>query len=216
MAYSAILFDLDGTLVDTIGYWIEAYIHTLNESGVYIGKQEFIDEVYLLNTHFEDAMSLLGIDAERGKEIRNTRDRRYEEMLRTRPLWFEGAEDLLQETAKKYPTAIITASHQSYVDAMAEQIDLKSIVQTIVVSDDMKGKKKPDPYSLHLACERLGVDPKKCIYIGDQIFDIEAANNAGMTSCLYWTEFTPATAGEDADKSAESYEELSELLKLEN
>ena len=214
MSFGAVLFDLDGTLVDTIGYWIEAYLETLLDVDIHIDTEEFLLTTYTLNKHFEDVLEYYGIDPSRAGELRASRDKRYTDILRTRALWLEGAEDMLRSTTEKYPTAIITGSHKSYIDAMDTQIQLKSLVSTIITTDDMGGRTKPHPHGLLLASKELEVAPEQCIYIGDQVFDIEAANAAGMTSCLFWTEYTPPTAGENADMTVESLAEISSLLGL--
>ncbi|PIR52588.1 hypothetical protein COU76_05660 [Candidatus Peregrinibacteria bacterium CG10_big_fil_rev_8_21_14_0_10_49_10] len=214
MNYSAIFFDLDGTLVNTIDYWAEAYMHSLRDIGVDISGQDFLDEIYVLNTSFDEIMQDIGVDTNTANIFRKKRDQRYEEILRTRPLWFAGTEELLRKTADKYPTGIVTGSHKSYIEAMEEQISFSPLVRTIVAADDTPGHGKPEPDGLLLAADRLGVDPKACIYIGDQQFDVEAANAAGMVSCLLWTEFTPATAGEEAEICVESFGEIRELLEL--
>ena len=214
MSFRAVLFDLDGTLVDTIGYWIEAYLKTLLDVDVDIDTEEFLLTTYTLNKHFEDVLEYYGIDPGRADALRASRDRRYTDILRTRTLWLEGAETMLRNTVEKYPTAIITGSHKSYIDAMEEQIQLKSLISTIITTDDMGGRTKPHPHGLLLACKELGVAPEQCVYIGDQVFDVEAANAAGMASCLLWTEYTPPTAGQDADMTVESIAEISSLLGL--
>ena len=214
MSFGAVLYDLDGTLVDTIGYWMEVYLQTLHDYGVDTDQKEFLELIYTLNAPFDGVLDHYGIDISKAKELRAMRDKRYTDILRTKPLWFDGAEELLHKTVEKYPTAIITGSHRSYVDAIDDQVKIESIIPTIISYDEMEGHSKPSPFGLLLAAEKLKVDPKGCVYVGDQIFDVEAANNAGMTSCLLWTEFTPSAAGEEADISAESIEDLTKLFLL--
>ena len=214
MRYGAILFDLDGTLLNTIGLWTQAYLQTLQEAGVEISAEEFILTTYTQNLHFEDALAHYGLDASKAEAFRTTRDARYTHLLATAPLWIEGAEETLKLITKSYPTGIMTGSHLHYIEAIEEQIPIRSLVPTLVTCDEVRGRGKPNPDGLLLTAQKLGVPPEQCIYIGDQLFDMEAAKAAGMTSCLYWNEYTPPTAGQEADMSIESLSELPSLLGL--
>jgi HAD superfamily hydrolase (TIGR01549 family) len=214
MMQRAVLFDLDGTLVNTIGLWAKAYLQTLREVGVKIDAEEFMQTIYTQNLHFELVLKHYGLDTSRADSFRAIRDERYAHLLRTEPLWLEGAEDLLKEIIDTYETGIVTGSHLHYIEAIEEQLPLRSLVPLIITCDDTKGRSKPHPYGLLLACEKLGVEPEECVYIGDQEFDIAAANNANMTSCLVWTEHTPATAGQEADIAVQSLAEIPAALSL--
>ncbi|PIQ76437.1 hypothetical protein COU78_06315 [Candidatus Peregrinibacteria bacterium CG10_big_fil_rev_8_21_14_0_10_49_24] len=214
MRHRAVLFDLDGTLVNTIGLWAEAYLATLREAGVELSMEDFLKTTYTQNRHFEEVLKDFSLDVSRADSFRSSRDGRYMELLRTAPLWLEGAQEVLGLVQKTYMTGIVTGSHLHYIEAMETQLPLRSIVPIIITCDDMKGRTKPHPYGLLLACERLGVAPEECVYIGDQEFDIAAANSAGMTSCLLWTHYTPATADEYADMTVTSLREIPSLLGI--
>ena len=66
-------------------------------------------------------------------------------------------------------------------------------------------------YPQTVIAEKLNIDPKECIYIGDQDCDIKAANAAGMTSCLFKGPYTPEGIDGEADVVID---ELSELLEI--
>ena len=214
MKFGAVLFDLDGTLLDTIGLWIRAYLHTLQNAGVNMDVEEFLLTTYTQNRHFEDVLAYYGLDPSRGNELRVKRDALYTQFLASEPLWMEGAEEVLRTTTKAYPTGIVTGSHLHYIEAIEKQIPLRTLVPVLVTCDEVKGRNKPHPDGLLLATRRLRVPPKQCLYVGDQSFDVEAAKAAGMTSCLYWNEYTPALAGQEADMNIESLGEISSLLGL--
>lgn len=214
MKFGAVLFDLDGTLLDTIGLWMRAYLQTMQDAGVEIGAEEFILTTYTQNKHFEEVLVHYGLDPKHGDEFRTKRDARYTHLLSTETLWIESAEETLRTIARVCPVGIMTGSHLHYIEAIEKQIPLRSLVPVLVTCDEVKGRSKPHPDGLLLTAKKLGVPPKQCIYIGDQLFDIEAAKAANMTSCLYWNEYTPPTAGQEADMSIESLSELPSLLGL--
>jgi phosphoglycolate phosphatase len=70
---------------------------------------------------------------------------------------------------------------------------------------------KPHPHGFLLAADQLGVEPSECLVIGDQLFDIEGAKNAGMQSCLVRGSYTPKGTG---NMSSHSVDTLHELLQL--
>ncbi len=194
MPYAAILFDLDGTLVDTITLYAEAVLEALEEIGIAADPETFFDW-YTKPLHLKQILALYGMDDSLVPQVRERRDALYEELLRTRVEWLPGAEALLTDlSAKKVPMAIITGSWMSYVDCIDGRLNLRRFVRTIVTCDDMGNFMKPHPHGLFLACDRLGVDPKACLYIGDQQFDIDAAKAAGMPCWLVRGRWTPEGA----------------------
>ena len=214
MKFGAVLFDLDGTLLDTIGLWTQAYLQTLQDAGLEISTEEFILTTYIQNKHFKEVLVHYGLDAKHAEEFRATRDARYTQLLATEPLWIDGAEETLRKITRSYPTGIMTGSHLHYIEAIEQQIPLRSLVPVVVTCDEVRGRGKPHPDGLLLTARKLGIPPEQCLYVGDQLFDIEAAAAADMTSCLYWNEYTPPTAGQEADMSIESLSDLPSLLGL--
>ncbi len=214
MTYSAILFDLDGTLVDTISLWQEAYLSTLRSEGIDMDMGEFMARIYSGNAHFNTVFAELGFPEDEWQRIRKKRDDKYCKLLSTKAKWMDGAEDFLDQIRKKYPIGMMTGSWKSYVDAMDKPLDVYSKFKATVTCDETQnGRSKPKPDGLLLLAEKMEVDPKSCIYIGDQPFDIDASNSAGMTSCLLWQEWTPAGI-EGAKIEVKDYEELIGLLEI--
>ena len=110
------------------------------------------------------------------------------------------------------PAGRFVNSWKMYVDAIEDRVPISDYFSVIITADDMRPHSKPDPFGVTLAAKQIGVDPKECIYIGDQWFDVETAKNAGMRSCLVQRKFSSQKDGVDADYNVESLEEL--LTKL--
>lgn len=106
------------------------------------------------------------------------------------------------------PRAIVTGSHRSYVEAIEQCLPLSKYFPTIITADEMDPYFKPHPHGLFLAAQAFGVEPEQCVYIGDQVFDMEAARNAKMPNILIAREFTPAYARDSADRVITSLGEL--------
>lgn len=212
MNYQAVLFDLDGTLADTIGYWNTACLTTLRSFGVSMTEEEFLRDVYTKNTSYKVLMNRIGVSEEEMQQYRRERDAMYCNLLRQQSTWYKGARALVEDIQSKAPVAIMTGSWRIYVDAIDEKAALYSVIPDVITHDDADERSKPDPHGILLAAEKTGVDPSKCMYIGDQLFDMEAAKSAGMDSCLIIRETTPKEAKEVATYVTTSFDEVRDAL----
>lgn len=210
MKIEAILFDLDGTLVDSIPLYKQAYLKTLNAFGLALTEQEF-NEIYWENRKIPDVLARFGM-RHREADVRQYRNDLYTKTLGEQVTWFEDVKALADSLNSKIPRAIVTDSWRSFVDAIERRVDLSSVAPTIITVDECQPYNKPHPYSLLFAAERLGIAPEHCIYIGDQDFDIQAAGNASMANCLIAREHTPPKAHENAMHVIHSMQELPALL----
>jgi HAD superfamily hydrolase (TIGR01509 family) len=191
MTPTALLFDLDGTLVDTIGQYEKACTIAFAEHGMSVTPEEFTQ-------WYRDAWHLTQMLAHYGKTeadapgIRERRDALYVELLRTDAAWLPGAEEALTRLRDAgMPLALVTGSWKQYVDALDARLDLRRFFPVQVTMDDMGKLSKPHPHGLLLACDALGVRPEECAYVGDQLFDAEAAHRAGMPCWTVRGRFSP-------------------------
>ncbi len=191
MPYAAILFDLDGTLVDSITLYAEAVLEALAEVGLDTDIETFYDW-YTRPLHLGQMLALHGLDEGLVPQVRVRRDALYEELLATRSEWLPGGRELLEDLrARKVPTAVVTGSWMSYVDAIDRKLGVKRLIDAFVTADDIHRFMKPHPHGLLLACERLRVEPKDCLYLGDQQFDTDAARAAEMPCWLIPGRWSP-------------------------
>ncbi len=211
MKFQAILFDLDGTLVDTIDLYAEACIHALSTSDLSFTHDDF-NRLYGTGAIFREWILEIGGTDEMLPVFREKRDLKHIELLGTRTTFLPGAERLLARVSS-YPKAIVTGSWKKYVDAIELMTPISPHFPHILTADDTDPFHKPHPHGLLLAADRLGVAPEECIYIGDQIFDIKAANAAGMTSCLIPGKFTSKEGREAADHIIEALDGLMGLIE---
>ena len=163
-AFSAVIFDLDGTLADT-GLDFAAIRQELN----------FPDGIGLLE-HIETLE-----DPELVAQARAVIDR-HEMEGAARATWIDGAQQLLSDLRKSaVPTAILTRNSRKAVTYTHQALGLD--VNLILTREDCRPK--PDPEGLLQIAEALEVDPALTVYVGDFIYDLECARNAGMTACLF-------------------------------
>jgi len=177
----AVLFDLDGTLLDTA----QDLARALNRLLVRKGKTELpVDDIRKVVSNGGNAMVSLGFGTRIGDPEHKTL---YFDLLDiygqdiasyTGP--FEGIKDVLSHLeALNLPWGVVTNKPRAYSDPLLKAIDLQPGCAALVCPDDVKNK-KPHPEPMHLACHILGCNPAHTIYVGDHRRDIEAGRNAGM------------------------------------
>ncbi|MBQ4877882.1 HAD-IA family hydrolase [Pseudoalteromonas luteoviolacea] len=113
--------------------------------------------------------------------------------------------------SKGFPMAIVTRNF-----AKAAKIKLarcKMPIDIILTRDDAPAK--PNPAALNLVAQQWGLKNSACMYVGDYLYDIEAANNASMISCLYTPEVTPDYA-QQADMIFRHWEAFLPLIEQNN
>ncbi len=208
---SAILFDLDGTLIHTIHLYEEACQAALQRHGMAVTPEQF-RELYSRPSGLHTWIEELGGDASLLETVRDVRDELYVDLLRSKTEWLPFAPQVIADLQDR-TLGIITGSRKPYLKAIDERLGLYEHFDTIVDQDDMDPYHKPHPHGLLLACTRLGVEPENCTYIGDQPFDVDAANAAGMTSVLIRSHYTPDDAHAKADVTLENLPELAAYLR---
>lgn len=96
--------------------------------------------------------------------------------------WIEGAKHCITSLGElQLPMAVVTRNCR---DAVALKMSNNNVpIDYIVTRED--GPPKPDPTTLIEVARQWKIDPRKIVYVGDYLYDVQAANNAGMVSCLY-------------------------------
>jgi HAD superfamily hydrolase (TIGR01509 family) len=182
-AGGAILFDLDGTLVDTVGTRIDAWSRALREAGLLFERGQLArligsDGRYLAREIARRTGMTLDDDA--AEELDRRSGALYDELnIDPRPL--PGVRELLEAIDRRaIPWAIATSSRKEQVTGSVRALGLTR-PPTIVDGSDI-AHAKPAPDLLLRAAQVLGVDPAGCWYIGDSIWDMRAGVAAGMTT----------------------------------
>lgn len=208
MNYQAVLFDLDGTLVDSLDQYKIAMRQMFKDYGAEISEEKFWN-LYTQYLHLPEFMERCGLDVSLESEFRVKRDQLYIERLREHVVWYPDAYELITGLKEmNMPMGIVTSSWRSYTDAINEKLNLYDQVPVCVTASDTDRKPKPDSRGLQMAADELGVDLARCIYVGELSVDCETARAAGIDFCLVEREHTPAELAEECSFVVEELGEL--------
>ena len=178
MRYPVVLFDLDGTVIDSGGIILASMRHASREVlGRVIADAELMQAVG--GPGLEAQMAAL--DPERVDELVSVY-RAHNEPLHEELVCCAGMEQALERLkADGRRLGVVTAKRRSTAELAFEHVPLGHLFETIVGGDETE-RHKPDPEPLLLAAERLGARTADIVYVGDSPFDIRAAKAAGMGS----------------------------------
>jgi HAD superfamily hydrolase (TIGR01509 family) len=179
----ALIFDLDGTLVDTVYAHVFAWQRAFAEEGLPIDGWRIHRRVGMSGGLFARAAGREAgreLTEEQAEELQRRHGELFRELLpERRPL--PGAVELLAELrARDVVHGIATSGRRPEIDRSLEALGIPP--ETVVVERGDVARAKPEP-DLFLTCaERLGVPPAACYVIGDAVWDLLAARRAGMLS----------------------------------
>jgi len=179
----AVLWDLDGTLVDSEEYHWRAWKETLEGAGIVITHQDFLSSFGQRN----DAIlaKWLGESAAAGtiEQIGNDKEERYRELVRLEGLLpLPGAAEWVERLHHEgWQQAIASSAPRSNVETVLDALHMRSWFQAAVAAEDVReGKPAPDVFLA--AAARLSTEPHGCVVVEDARAGIAAAQRAGMRS----------------------------------
>ncbi len=184
----AVLFDLDGTLVDTAA----DFVPILNGMRHADGMQALPADI-IRNTVSDGARALItlayDIDESHNKfeQKRQTLLDLYEQELGKAAGLFSGFSSLLQILKdNNIAWGVVTNKPQRFTDPLLTKLNLKPSNKVAICPDHVK-QSKPHPEPLLLAAKQLNLSVDQCVYAGDHDRDIQAGKNAGMhtIACAY-------------------------------
>lgn len=179
----AVLFDLDGTLVDTVAIRIAAWEMALARADLPTTRDRLAPLIGLDGKRLAIEIAALAgkpVDEARAEEIDRECGEIYER-LNAAPRPLPGVGRLVGELDRRQiPWAIATSSRTEQVRTSVEALGLRA--EPRIVDASHVKHAKPEPDLLLLAAERLGIEPVRCWYVGDSTWDMGSAVAAGMTA----------------------------------
>jgi pyrophosphatase PpaX len=209
--FPVVLFDLDGTVVDSGAIILASMRHATREV---LGSEHTDEELMRAVGGPGLEAQLAAFDADRVDELVRVY-RAHNEPLHETLEACEGMEDVLVRLhAEGRRLGVVTAKRRSTVELAFARVPIAHLLETVVGGDETE-KHKPDPEPLLLAAERMGIDPTTAAYVGDSPFDMRAAKAAGMFAvAVTWGRIhdRELLEREEPDAIADSAEDLLELL----
>ena len=209
-----VLFDLDGTLLDTHDLILESFRHAART----VLGAPLPDDVLMARVGVplaEEVKDFSDDPVQQDELVRVYRaynERVHDERVRAFP-GVAGLLDLL--AARGVPLGVVTSKRRALAERGLGVCGLVDRVAFTLGSDDC-ARHKPDPEPVLVGCARLGLTPAACAYVGDAPFDIRAGKAAGcMTIAAAWGMFGVKTLrAERPDAVARTPDEVAEVLGL--
>ncbi|HEV2357530.1 MAG TPA: HAD-IA family hydrolase [bacterium] len=204
--YRAVLFDLDGTLLDSADLIVTSFVDACRTGlGRTVDREETLRTwSWPVRERFE------ALAPGRGDELTQLYLRRYFELHDHRARLFPGVPAVLDGLrARGYLLGIVTSKRRATTDAAVRTFGLDRWCQAIVVDEDVR-RPKPDPEPVALAARRLGVAPAVALMVGDSVVDVAAGRRAGAgtAAALWGTMHLDDVLGECPDHRLERPEAL--------
>ena len=177
----AVLWDLDGTLVDSGDYHWRAWQDTLAAEGVTLSYQAFLESFGQRNDRI--LANWLGGDAsaERIRQIGDAKEALYRDIARREGLVpLPGAREwVMRLRAAGWRQAVASSAPRANVDVMLEAVGATALLDAVVAAEDVTHG-KPHPEVFLVAAARLHIPAARCIVVEDAAAGVEAARRAGM------------------------------------
>lgn len=182
--FDAIMFDLDGTLVDTMPLHYRAYSAAFRKRGYELGWATYMR---LVGPPAREAIREFALaagwecDSREVMEVHAEKKVLFEEELRARPPRLLPAAALLDSLAGRKPSALVSSGNRHGVTAILDALGWRHHFDAVITGDDvLNGKPDPEPYLR--AAVALGVAPGACLALEDTPDGLASARAAGMTA----------------------------------
>ena len=216
----AVLFDLDGTLIDTAADFVRIIQQMCRD------EQRPVVEAEIIRTQVSEGARAMvqlvypemdvtdPVFLAHRQRFLNT----YGDNIVVDTNLFEGMYPLLEELeAHQIPWGIVTNKPRRLSESLLAELNLSDRCAVLVCPEDVRNT-KPDPEPMYLAAKQLDLDAKDIIYVGDHPRDIDAGRNAEMYTILAAYGYLPVESRDDllawqADAIIQTVPELHQLLK---
>ena len=177
--FKTLLFDVDGTLIDSNGAHADAWTQALHEHGVGVGIDDIRRMIGMGGDKILPAVAHVSEDSTEGKAIVERKKEIFGSLLPGLRAT-QGARSLLEFLKEQHVELIVaTSADDQEMSAILQQAGVDDLIQTHTTKDDARAS-KPDPDIVHAALARSWARPEQTMLVGDTPYDIEAADRAGI------------------------------------
>jgi len=209
--FDAVIFDMDGVIVDSMPYHFEAWAKVLDDLGINFTRTELYmregEKGSVTLDYFTKRDGIHLTDLELAENLR-----KKEEIFKkiSKPRIFSGIEEIIDSLKfKGIPLALVTGTSYHEVKKLLTKDIFDSF--HVIVSGDMVKMGKPDPEPYITASGKLKVQPERCLVVENAPYGIESAKRAGMICAAVCTSLEKAYL-KKADLIVKSFEELGDFL----
>ena len=168
-----VLFDWDGTLIDSYHADTAAYLAMFKQMGIPWGIEE-------MEKHYSPNWYEVYRAAKLPRKLWNDADRAWRtHYAKHRPKLIAGARRVLEAIRRKHDVGLVTSGDRDRVARQLRELRLTRLFSARVCSGDT-AKKKPHPAPLRLALKQMDLEAACCVYVGDAPQDVEMARSAGV------------------------------------
>lgn len=203
----AVLWDMDGVLVDTGEFHYEAWKKTFEDLAISFDREAFKKTFGMNNTGILDYMFGRKPKLEEVSQISDEKESLFRELIKGKAQPLPGVLAWLKQFQDwGIKQAITSSAPPENIEVLVAELKIESYFDAIVSGFDMPGKPNPDVFLK--AADTLHVKPQNCIVVEDAIAGVEGAKRAG-TKCIAVTTTNPASALEKADFIFDNLDEMS-------
>ncbi|KAA5538569.1 HAD family hydrolase [Adhaeribacter rhizoryzae] len=188
----ALIFDLNGTMIDDMHFHAKAWFQILNNDlGAALTWDEVKVQMYGKNSEVLDRIFGKGkFTVEQVQKLSVEKERRYQQEYFPHLQLIAGLANFLENARQaNIKMAIGSAAIPFNIDFVLDNLNIRHYFEAIVSADDVTDS-KPDPETFLKAAQLLGVEPANCVVFEDAPKGVEAAQNAGMASVVLTTAHT--------------------------
>ncbi len=207
---SAVIFDCDGTLVDSLDVHLRSWMKAFEELGVKLREEEIKKR---LGKPVTAILSEVLPPRLRGKmaELTKRKQEYFAEQLTSLKL-YPGVEGVLKELRKRsIPVAVATSMSKKSLHSSLQVLGIEKHFDAVITAEDVN-RGKPNPEMLLKAAEKLGEKPQNCLVVGDSVFDVLAAERAGMPIVVVGN--NPYQIAQIREKGVKIVKNITEILDL--
>ncbi len=209
----AIIFDMDGVLVDSMPDHAEAWKQALATAGITITRNEIYELEGSNNRQLIEIIFRRFGRSPKEEDVRELSGKKTEIFNRIEHVKpFDGIKELLNSLLPKYKLAVVSGSNSKTVHYIIDSF-FPNTFQVIIGGDDVK-ESKPSPEPYLKAVEKLGVPGKQCLVIENAPLGIRSAKNAGLR-CIAIPTYLEKEKLKEADLIVESHRELERYIREE-
>jgi HAD superfamily hydrolase (TIGR01509 family) len=183
--FSAVLFDIDGTLVDSNDAHARAWVNAFEEAGTHVDVDTVRRSIGMGGDKLMPAVAGIAEDSPLGRRISKRRGEIFTSQHLPTVQPFRNAGRLVATLQSRgLVTVAASSAKKEELEALLTIAGAESLIDGATSGDDAE-KSKPDPDIIHAALEKARTPPSQAVMIGDTPYDIEAASRAGVKAIAF-------------------------------